>query len=135
VDDPTSPIAELFDLIHRKSWIDADRIKKVYSDSSINLNFLFISKRPVDVPSNNFTEGSDDIFPAFTDIAKSTGGLTSSSANPDYLMQQASRTAENYYLLYYSPKVKAPDGKFRAITVRVKSGNYRIAHLAGYFAK
>jgi hypothetical protein len=135
VDDPASPIAELFDLIHRKSWINADRIKKVYSDSSINLNFLYISKRPVDVPSNNFTEGSDDIFPAFYDIAKSTGGLTSSSANPDYLMQQASQAAENYYLLYYSPKDKTVDGKFRTVTVRVKSGNFRVAHLAGYFAK
>jgi hypothetical protein len=135
VDDPASPIAELFDLIHRKSWIDADRIKKVYSDSSINFNFLYVSKRPNDVPLNNFTEGSDDIFPAFTDIAQATGGLRSSSANPDYLMQQASQAAENYYLLYYSPKDKTVDGKFRTVTVRVKSGNYRIAHLAGYFAK
>lgn len=135
VDDPTSPIAELFDLIHRKSWINADRIKKVYSDSSINFNFLYVSKRPDDVPLNNFTEGSDDIFPAFTDIAQATGGLRSSSANPDYLMQQASQAAENYYLLYYSPKDKTADGKFRAVTVRVKSGNFRVAHLAGYFAK
>jgi hypothetical protein len=135
VDDPNSPIAGLFDLIDRKSQINAERIKKAYSDSSINLNFLYISKRPMDVPFNQVMEASDDIFPPFRSIAESTGGVTASSANPDYLMRQASLAAENYYLLYYSPKNKNLDGSFRNITVRAKAGNYRLAHLAGYFAK
>jgi hypothetical protein len=135
VDDPASPIASLFDLIDRKSQINAERIKKAYSDSSINLNFLYLSKRPVDVPFNQFMEASDDIFPPFRSIAESTGGVTASSANPEYLMRQASQAAENYYLLYYSPKNKDLDGKFKNITVRAKAGNYRLAHLAGYFAK
>jgi hypothetical protein len=135
VDDPTSPVAELYEAIHRKSQINAERIQKAYSDSSINLNFLYISKRPVDVPFNQFTEASDDIFPPFRSIAESTGGVTASSANPEYLMRQASQAAENYYLLYYSPKNKNLDGNFRNITVRAKAGNYRLSHLAGYFAK
>ncbi|MGZ5515475.1 MAG: hypothetical protein ACXW2O_10590 [Candidatus Aminicenantales bacterium] len=38
-------------------------------------------------------------------------------------------------LLYYSPKDKAADGKFRQIEVKVKSGSYRVEHVAGYLAK
>jgi hypothetical protein len=94
-----------------------------------------MTKNPADVPLNQIAEGSADIFPVFDEIAKATGGYTTSSQNPEYLMQQASRAADNYYLLYYSPKDKTVDGKFRTVTVRVKSGNYRVAHLAGYFAK
>jgi hypothetical protein len=42
---------------------------------------------------------------------------------------------DNYYLLYYAPKDKTADGKFRSIEVRTKSGAYRIEHMAGYLAK
>ncbi len=131
----TASIAsEVFELMNRRSTVDADRVKKAFSDSSVNVYFLYMTKNPADMPLNQITEGSADIFPVFDDIAKATGGYTTSSQNPEYLMQQASRAADNYYLLYYSPKDKTIDGKFRTVTVRVKSGNYRVAHLAGYFA-
>ncbi len=131
----SSIASEVFGLINRKSTINSDRVKKAFSDSSVNVYFLYMTKNPTDVPLDQIAEGSADIFPVFDEIAKATGGYTTSSQNPEYLMKQASQAAENYYLLYYSPKDKTPDGKFRAITVRIKSGNYRLAHLAGYFAK
>jgi hypothetical protein len=131
----TSSIAsEVFELMNRKSTVNSDRVKKAFSDSSINVYFLYLTKNPADLPLDQIADGSADIFPVFDEIAKATGGYTTSSQNPEYLMQQASRAADNYYLLYYSPKVKTADGKFRTVTVRVKSGNYRVAHLAGYFA-
>ena len=131
----SSIASEVFGLLERESTINSDRVKKAFSDSSVNVYFLFMTKNPADVPLNQIAEGSADIFPVFDEIAKATGGYTTSSQNPEYLMQQASQAAENYYLLYYSPKDKSVDGKFRTVTVRVKSGNYRLAHLAGYFAK
>ena len=135
-DPVTAPIAsEVFLLMNRKSTVNPDRIKKAFSDSSINVYFLYMTKNPADVPLDQIAEGSADIFPVFDDIAKATGGYTTSSQNPEYLMQQASQAADNYYLLYYSPKDKTIDGKFRTVTIRVKPGNYRVAHVAGYFAK
>ena len=131
----SSIASEVFGLLERESTINSDRVKKAFSDSSVNVYFLYMTKNPADVPLNQIAEGSADIFPVFDEIAKATGGYTTSSQNPEYLMQQASRAADNYYLLYYSPKDKTVDGKFRTVTVRVKSGNYRVAHLAGYFAK
>ena len=131
----SSIASEVFGLLERESTINSDRVKKAFSDSSVNVYFLYMTKNPADVPLNQIAEGSADIFPVFDEIAKATGGYTTSSQNPEYLMQQASQAAENYYLLYYSPKDKSVDGKFRTVTVRVKSGNYRLAHLAGYFAK
>ena len=76
-----------------------------------------------------------DIYSTFNEVAKATGGLTLASASTGYLMQQAASAAENYYLLYYSPRDKKQDGKFRNIRVQVKTGNYQISYMEGYFAK
>lgn len=128
-------IKDLFDLFNRAAQIDVNRLKEAFSDPGISVYFSYLTKLASDMPTTNIAEHSEDVFKSFDEIAKATGGFTSSSSNPEYLMRQASQAAENYYLLYYSPKEKTPDGKFRAITVRIKSGNYRLAHLAGYFAK
>ena len=128
-------IKDLFDLFNRAARIDVPRLKEVFSDPGISVYFSYLTKLASDMPNTNIAEHSEDVFKSFYEVAKATGGASSSSTNPAYLMQQASQAAENYYLLYYSPKDKAADGKFRTITVRVKTGNYRLAHLAGYFAK
>jgi hypothetical protein len=129
-----SLVSELSEVLNRKSSLNMDRLKKTFADSSINLHFLYLTKNPADMPLNQVGE-RQDLFSTFDEIAKATGGLTARSANADYLMQKASQAAENYYLLYYSPKDKTADGKFRTVTIRIKSGNYRVTHLAGYFAK
>ena len=70
-----------------------------------------------------------------SEIAHATGGVVSSSSKSAALMEKAAVALDNYYLLYYSPKDKAADGKFRQIEVKVKSGSYRVEHVAGYLAK
>ena len=79
-------------------------------------------------------EQSEDIFGPFREMSRATGGFADSSANPDYLFQQAVEASDNYYLLYYSPQKYTSDGKFKNITVRVKNKNYRVTHRLGYFA-
>ncbi len=76
-----------------------------------------------------------DVYQAFSAMAKATGGVISSSSNSAALMEKAAAASDNYYLLYYSPKDKTADGKFRPIEVKVKSGSYRVEHVAGYLAK
>jgi VWFA-related protein len=77
---------------------------------------------------------SADIFSAFNEIATTTGGLVISSANPYAAFRKASDASQNYYLLYYTPKDYASDGKFRNIRVKVKGKKYKVLHRAGYLA-
>ena len=118
----------------RDANIDIDRIKQAYADSSISINFLFFTKPAKYIPGVQMAEHSEDIFGIFREMAQATGGITSSSSNPEYLFQQASNAVENYYLLYYTPKNYSADGKFKKIKVNVKGKNYRITHRAGYIA-
>ena len=79
-------------------------------------------------------EQSEDIFAPFREMSRATGGYISSTANIATAMRSAVAAAENYYLLYYTPKDYRADGGFRQITVKVKGGGYRISHRQGYIA-
>jgi len=114
--------------------IDIDRIKQAYADSSMSINFLFFTKPAKYIYGVQMVEHSEDIFSVFREMAQATGGITTSSANPEYLFQRASDAVESYYLLYYSPQNYKADGKFKKITVKVKGGNFRVTHRAGYIA-
>jgi VWFA-related protein len=128
-------VSELMELYHREVTVDVDRLRKAYADSSITIHFLYLTTRPEDMPATQSEEHSEDIFIPFAKMAEATGGLTTSSSNAAYMMEQASTVSENYYLLYYSPLNKTDDGKFREIQVRIKKGAYKVTHRAGYFAK
>jgi len=79
-------------------------------------------------------EQSEDIYSAFTEMAQATGGVATSSSNPEFLFKKASDASENYYLLYYTPQDYKADGTFKNIQIKVKGRSYRITHRAGYFA-
>jgi VWFA-related protein len=124
---------------------NVDRVKKAFSDSLISIHFIFITKTEsfqTDVERmnpNQFGELqlanlSAELFGAFNEMAKATGGITDSSANVAASFERAAIASENYYLLYYTPKNYVADGKFRNIKVKVKGKNYRITHRAGYIA-
>jgi len=121
---------------------DTKKITRAFSDSSISLHFLYVTKTQMtqgDVENMGETEMdmqdmSIDIFNTFNEIAKATGGLSESSTNIASLLKKAAGASENYYLLYYSPKDYKRDGKFKKIVVKLKNKNYRITHRAGYFA-
>jgi VWFA-related protein len=137
-----------FDITHfyrRDTTFDVNRIKRIFSDSSIQIHFLFLTEvqqnelnveRMQSLASKNiiYEEQSEDVFKAFTQVAGATGGYTSSAFNASALFKKAVEASETYYLLYYSPKNYKEDGKFRSISVRVKGQNYRVTHRAGYLA-
>lgn len=79
-------------------------------------------------------EHSEDIFVAFREMARATGGFSDSASNSAYLFHKAVKASDSYYLLYYSPQNIDRDGTFREIKVRVKNKNYRVLHRLGYFA-
>ena len=118
----------------RDANIDIDRIKQAYADSSVSINFLFFTKPAKYIPGVQMAEHSEDVFSVFREMAQATGGIMSSSSNPEYLFKQASNAVESYYLLYYAPKNYIADGKFKTIKINVKGQSYRITHRAGYIA-
>jgi len=118
------------------------KIKQRFSDSSITINFFYITQPQRELADDYFAlrqgilweDISAGIFSTFLEMAESTGGLAESSANIAYALEKGSVASENYYLLYYSPKHYAADGKFREIKVKVKELNCRVIHRAGYIS-
>jgi VWFA-related protein len=128
--------------LEREITFDVEKVKQAFSDSLISAHFIYITNTEQYQhsifnlePSNTVAKDwSMQTFGALHEVAKATGGLTDTSANPAVSFQKASDATENYYLLYYTPKNLKADGKFRNIKVRVKGKNYKVTHRAGYFA-
>jgi VWFA-related protein len=125
---------ELFASYSRDVSINTENIKKAFSDSSILIHFLYITKVIETAEGIQYREQSEDIYKAFSEVAKSTGGLIESSANAEASMQKAVMASENYYLLYYRPSEYKRDGEFKNIRIKVKTGSYRVTHRSGYIA-
>jgi hypothetical protein len=152
MNDPsqTLKLMENFQFFSRDTRFDVEAVKRAYADSSIAIHFLYVTKTPaLNTPVTAYqsaeaamdsssevtmVERSEDIFSAFNQVAQATGGISDSSANASAAFQRAVNASENYYLIYYKPSDSNADGKFREIKVRVKTGNYRVLHRAGYFA-
>lgn len=145
-DQPTEfVLMEIFDYYRRDVAFNVDEIKQAFSDSSIAVHFLYITRSAehnLDATSQGslantglvMKEQSEDIYSAFRQIAAATGGITESTLNAEFAFQKAVDASENYYLLYYTPRNYKADGSFKKISVKIKTGRYRINHRAGYFA-
>ena len=127
-------VTSLFDFYRREISLDVTRVKQAYADSSISIHFLFISKPAPHIAGVKMEERSEDIYGPLREMARATGGFFDSSANSASLFKKALESAENYYLLYYSPENYRRDGKFREIKVRVKGRDYKVSHRLGYLA-
>jgi hypothetical protein len=118
----------------RQIPFDIEKIKELYSDASTSIHFLYLTIPREKIEGVYLEEWSEDVFDAFREMAEATGGFFDSSANPAPLFHAALQAAENYYLLYYSPrKVEETERAFRKIEVRVKKGDYRVLHRSGYY--
>ena len=67
-----------------------------------------------------------DIFSSFSKVARTTEGISTTSANAVEAFKTAVDASENYYLFYHKPADYVVDGKFHEINVKVKSGNYLV---------
>ena len=128
-------IQDLFQLYHRYSRLDANRITQAFADSSMYFYFIFMNKKSEYVMGVQMREQSEDVFSTFKEVTEATGGLVDSSQNPAAGFKNAIAASENCYLLYYSSKDNKQDGKFKKIEVRVKNKGYKITYRHGYFSK
>ena len=127
-------LSQLFENYKRDIPVDVNKVKQAFADSSLAVHFLFLRNFAETTPGLKMQERSEDIYGVFRQMADATGGVSESSANPGWAFKRIADAFENYYLLYYSPENYSKDGKFKEIRVRVKNGNYRITHRAGYIA-
>jgi hypothetical protein len=144
--DQPQILGKLYDLIYlnRDINIDENKINAAFSDASISMHFLYLTKTqdyalepthmlPFD-GNISMEDKSSNIYSAFRKLADATGGISDSSANANFLFKKAVDASENYYLLYYTPKDYKSDGKFHNIKVKIKGKNYKVLHRAGYLA-
>jgi len=140
IPEVTMKLYELFDFYKRDVAFDVDRVKQAFSDSLISIHFLLITAKRPQMQNLAYSdlikmeEQTEDIYSAFSEMAKATGGLIDSSANATVSFEKAVKASENYYLLYYSPKNYELNGKFKAIKVKLINMRYRITHRSGYIA-
>jgi hypothetical protein len=132
--DINQSIQGIFEFYRRDIPFDVARIKESFADASTAIHFLLLTPTARHSSVVVYTEQSEDIFSAFSEMALATGGFIQNSANPVALMRDAVEASETYYLLYYTPRPYTKDGTFHKITVRVKDGTNRVVHRAGYFA-
>ncbi len=132
--DINMTVSNVFEFYKRDVPFNVDLVKRAFADASTAIHFLLLaSPTPYD-PSIHFREQSEDIFSAFSEMSKATGGFAMSSANPAAMLRGAVESADTYYLLYYAPRPYVKDGKFRTVTVRVNRPKCRLVHRMGYFA-
>jgi len=123
---------------------DVEKIKRHFSDASITVHCLYITKRPAYAARDLFQGGSvlasqlqdlsSDVYASFRQMAAATGGLSESTTNPNFAIRQAAEASSNYYLLYYRPVNYRADGRFQEIVVRVKGEDLKVTHRLGYVA-
>jgi hypothetical protein len=135
-DDPNimGQLQTAFDFYHRSITFDEEKIREAFADSSILFNFIFMDKTPENISGVHMREQSEDIFKAFSEAAKATGGDVDTSQNPGIGFKNTLDRSDYYYLLYYSPQNYVKDGAFKKIEVKVKNKNYKLTHRQGYFA-
>jgi len=135
-------LIEVFEHFKREISFDVNLIKKDFSDSSLAVHLLYITKTPalqtgmtrLNPSGMVMAEKAEDIFSAFREVARATGGLTESSSDASAAFRKAAVASENYYLLYYKPPDNKADIRFREIEVKVKRDGTTVTHRAGYFA-
>jgi len=127
-------------------FIVPEKFKKIFADASMMCNLIYMTEKNLSTdfsmeqsPTENsnllMRDISAEFFNSFKEIAKATGGMTESSGNPTSAFNKILNASESYYLLYYTPQNYQADGRFHELTVKVKSGKYKVLHRMGYEAK
>jgi hypothetical protein len=84
-------VAELFASDDQKSPLDAPKFIDLLTEANISLHFLYI--KPKDRSSvQDFKEHSGDMYDVFSQIAKATGGIVETTANPHAALKLLTQT-------------------------------------------
>ena len=92
---------------------------------------ISVAPQVMGIMSSNATEAGETL----SEIAAATGGSAFKNNNDIFAgLERAFADGRQYYLLAYVPTNTNSDGKFRAISVRVRDGKFVIGAKRGYWA-
>lgn len=122
----------------RQESFDLKRIRTFFADAGLTFHFLYLRKQKsakTDIELRGDGPAmKGDFFQAFRDLAVTTGGITATTHDPVFAMRQAGEAADNYYLLAF--RAESPgEASFKEITVKVKTGGFKVFHRAGYIER
>jgi hypothetical protein len=125
-------IQEAFMSYARNISQSTQQLGESFADSSAHFDLIFMNKAPVQIAGIVMREQSEDIFKAFSAVAQATGGIVNTSQNPATGIENALKTSNKYYLLYFTPSSEAKQGIFRNIKIKVKDKDYTVVNRLGY---
>jgi len=122
----------------RQESFDLKRIRTFFTDAGLTFHFIYLSKQKnakTDIELRGDGPAmKGDFFQAFRDLAVTTGGITATTHDPVFGVRQATDAADNYYLLAFRPDSPG-DESFKEISVKVKTGVFRVFHRAGFISR
>lgn len=130
-----SDLQDLFNIYTRTPRFNLDHIQKAFADASLSFNFIFMNKQAIYLFGANMREQSEDVFPVFAAIAKSTGGLFFNAQNTSVSFSRAADASKKCYILYCQPSGVGTPGRFRKLEVKIKGQPYDVLHRSGYFSQ
>jgi hypothetical protein len=75
-------VAELFASDDQKAPLDAEKFIDIFGEGKVTLHFLYIKPKDRSLVQD-FKEHSADMYDVFAKIAKATGGIVETTANPE----------------------------------------------------
>jgi len=83
-------VSELFSSDDQKSPLDVGRFIDLFREAKVVLHFLYI--KPKDKSSvQDYKENSADMYDAFSNIAKATGGVVETTASPEAALRSVAK--------------------------------------------
>jgi hypothetical protein len=131
--DIQGDIQELFTYYSRPFVVNYQKVDEAFADAGVDFNLLFILKQPERIMGITMREQSEDTFKALSQVSAATGGVVTTTVNPDSALKEMFQAANRNYILYFTPSAESKAAGFKKLEVRVKGKNYRIVTRSGYF--
>jgi hypothetical protein len=131
--DIQGDLQDLFAYYNRPIILNLQKLNEAFADADVNFNLLYILKQPERILGITMREQSEDVFKALSQVSAATGGLVTTTENPDSALKEMFGAADRSYMLYFTPSAESKAAGFKKLEVRVKDKNYRIVTRAGYY--
>jgi len=75
-------------------FLDVTKLGQMLSDAAITLHFFYIKSRETKRQGTEMKEFSNDVYNAFSNLAKTTGGIVETTSKPEAAFKKANKTAK-----------------------------------------
>jgi hypothetical protein len=75
-------------------FLDVTKLSQMLSDAAITLHFFYIKSKETKRQGTEMKEFSNDVYNAFSNLAKTTGGIVETTSKPEAAFKKANETAK-----------------------------------------